>query len=151
MDDYLAKPYTAADLFAVLEGGAPPASHASAPVAAGSESPVDIARLRTDLRAMGIEGSLEDLVTLFLSDGPGRMAAIRTAAGSGDAMQIATAAHVMKSSAGVLRANRLMNVVAAMETAAKGRDVPKATSLLGEALAAFDATQAWLASGAWRQ
>jgi two-component system sensor histidine kinase/response regulator len=150
MDAYLAKPYSARDLFAVLEDeqvALAPAAAATRPVG----RLIDLDELRADLRAAGIEESLPVLVKLFLRDGPGRVDAILKAAATRSAPNVASAAHAMKSAAGAVRASRLMSLLSAMERAAKSGDLATATSQVDAVVAEHRAVREWLETGEWNQ
>jgi CheY-like chemotaxis protein len=154
MDAYLAKPYSARDFFAVLEGDAhepakvvPP----PAPTARPSGKLVDLDELRADLRAAGIEESLPVLVKLFLRDGPGRMTAIEKAVAAKNATLIASSAHSLRSAAGAGRASRLMNALASMERAAKSGDVGGAAAQLESVAGEHRAVREWLEKEDWKQ
>jgi two-component system, sensor histidine kinase and response regulator len=151
MDGYLAKPYAATDLFAVVEGGRVhlddlPAVSIEMAVAA---APADLHTLRAELRAAGIEETIPILVDLFLRDGPGRVAAIVTASDAGDLTALARAAHAMKSSAGALRATRLANLLGVVEAAAKSGG-PSKTMNIAAILAEHDSVRRYLDSEAWK-
>jgi two-component system sensor histidine kinase BarA len=153
MDAYLAKPFSARDLFEILEGDQSVAKSATAP----SDAPrppgklVDLDELRTDLRAAGIEESLPVLVNLFLRDGPGRIDAIQQGLATKNAPAIASAAHAMKSAAGAVRASRLMSLLGTMERSAKSGDVGAAASQVDAVIAEHRAVRQWLEAGDWQK
>jgi CheY-like chemotaxis protein len=149
MDAYLAKPFAARDLFAVLEGELPeqPARVSAAHRPAGKL--IDLEELRADLREAGIEESLPVLVRLFLRDGPGRLDAIASAVGAGSAPAVASAAHAMKSAAGAVRATRLMSLLSALERAAKAGDLTMASAQAEAIGAEHRAVRDWLETGEW--
>jgi CheY-like chemotaxis protein len=154
MDAYLAKPYSARDFFAVLEGDGTESASRPAPVTSGARPAgklVDLDELRADLRAAGIEESLPVLVQLFLRDGPGRVEAIAKALASRNAALIGSAAHSLRSAAGAVRATRLMNVLSVMERYAKAGDVAAAAAQLDAVGTEHKAVHEWLESGAWQQ
>jgi PAS domain S-box-containing protein len=61
------------------------------------------------------EGFLEGLVRTFKQDVPSRLDALRAAAASGDANDLALAAHALKSSCGSVGARRMFAVAATLE------------------------------------
>jgi CheY-like chemotaxis protein len=148
MDGYLAKPFAAADLFAVLE-----ADHADVPVSVApsrtSKGLIDLDGLRADLRAAGIEESLPVLVRLFLRDGPVRIAAITAAAKKKNGSELAQSAHALKSAAGAVRATQLMTLLGTLERTAKAGDVLAAVGQVDAIVAEHSAVRDWLEAGAW--
>jgi CheY-like chemotaxis protein len=117
MDDYLAKPIRAADLYAKVEafstpepggragrpaGGPSPNGAATDPKAVGTLGPFD---LPTALeRTGGTHEALVEIAVIFREQAPGLMAAIEGAVREGDAEALRRAAHTLKGSAGVLAA-----------------------------------------------
>jgi len=151
MDAYLAKPFAARDLFAVLEGDLPE-SAAPAPAAAPARPAgrfIDLEELRADLASAGIEESLPVLVKLFLRDGPGRLDAIVKAVDARNVTAVASAAHAMKSAAGAVRATRLMALLSAMERAAKAGELTVAIAQADAIVAEHRAVREWLETGEW--
>ena len=80
----------------------------------GEPAAVDSTVLDNLSRMVGAETSTE-IVDLFLSCGPARLTAVRNGAESGDFESCADALHSLKSSAGMLGANRLCELAARME------------------------------------
>jgi CheY-like chemotaxis protein len=147
MDAYLAKPFAARDLFAVLEGE-PSAAPAPAPPRPAGKL-IDLEELRADLQAAGIEESLPVLVKLFLRDGPGRLDAVVKAADARNGTALASAAHAMKSAAGAVRATRLMSLLSELERAAKAGDLATASGQTDAIAAEHRAVREWLQTGEW--
>ena len=112
MNTFLAKPFRPAELFAVVERFAPPASSEGAP-------PVDVAGLRAMLAEEDMASLTDELLATFQAEAPGRYAAVRTAVELGDRTRIADAAHALKSSAGAIRAGRLAASLRELELAAR--------------------------------
>jgi two-component system sensor histidine kinase/response regulator len=141
MDDYLAKPVSETDLARTL-GRWLPVEVVAAPEPKPSDDdgepivPSTIEYLR-DLGG-GDENFLQDVVTLFVDDAALRMAAIHSAIASGDAEELASAAHAFKSSSGNVGAMRVHASCATLE------QIGRAGSINGAAVevARLDAEQA---------
>jgi signal transduction histidine kinase/CheY-like chemotaxis protein len=144
MDDYLAKPFAARDLFAVVEGDVKPASPAATVISRPAGKLVDLEELRADLVAAGIEESLPVLVKLFLRDGPGRVDALIKAAATRSGPNISSAAHALKSAAGAVRASRLMSLLSVIERSAKSGDIATAAAQVEAVVAEHRAVREWL-------
>ena len=151
MDGYLAKPFAAADLFAVVEDDRVYHDDLPAPVLkrVTKGAPIDLDTLLADLRDAGIEEMVPSLVLLFLRDGPDRVAAILAAMDAGDMDALGRAAHAMKSSAGALRATRLMSLLGAVEASAKTGSAATRASITG-IVDEYDAVRRYLDSEAWK-
>ncbi len=133
MDDYLSKPFRATDLITVVENVAAPeeqrVSRAMRAVA-DEKLDVDVEGLRAELRDAGAEDALGAVLSVYVSDAPGRMEAINDAVASGDMHRIDRAAHAYKSSSGTIRATELARYLQQMESTAKaGGDIGKIRDL----------------------
>jgi CheY-like chemotaxis protein len=141
MDGYLSKPFNAHDLFATVEGWwtnpavrSDPLAEVSATarvpeaqgeVGAGAGSPdeqpvpaaVDLSVLRIQLRDAGSEAALDGIVDTFLASVPERVVSLCSALASGSSVQVATAAHALKSSTGAIGARPLTTLLAEIEAA----------------------------------
>jgi CheY-like chemotaxis protein len=106
MSGVVTKPFKPHQLFAAVEGWAPPPEpEAAAGLSVGGPPPpLDLPALRASLRAGGVEDMLASLVASFLKDAPGRLAGIEDAVRAGDAKRIRLAAHAYRSSAAQLGA-----------------------------------------------
>ena len=113
MDDYLSKPFRSADLAGMLDRwlgiGAPPA----APAEEREDVAARLASLRRLEEASG-RTIVEEVAESFVSRGRQNVEAIRRALAEADAARVATAAHALVGSAGLLGAGGL---------AAKARDL----------------------------
>jgi PAS domain S-box-containing protein len=118
MDDHVPKPVSLADLNAAFErvDGIRAAHHAwrERCDAAGSSAPgprgaaaVDVAVLATCVAELDDRGIVEDLVTTFLDELDGRIAAIVTACDAGDTVVLRRLVHTITSSARLLGAASL--------------------------------------------
>jgi two-component system sensor histidine kinase/response regulator len=140
MNAYVVKPFRPHELFAAVEGwgdGTP--DREAVPVTAATPSlAVDLAALRRRLGDAGTDDMVASLVTLFLEDAPGRLRAVIDAFASGNAANVASAAHAFKSAAAALAARGLADGLAAMERAARADDLPTARSTLETVQRAYD-------------
>ena len=120
MTDYLAKPFKAHELFALVEASAPPDGDA-APAAPEPlpAVPVDLEGFRLTLREAGAEHALYSIVDTFVRQGPDRLAALAAAAASGDAPEIAKAAHVFRGAAATIGARMLAELLERVENTAR--------------------------------
>ena len=111
MDGYLAKPIDPRMLFAVVEqesdGAAVQAPAVARPVAFDEDA------LR--IRLSGDQQLMADVIRVFLEDLPGRLAAIREAVTSGNAVALREAAHALKGAAGNLSAGGLFDAACVLE------------------------------------
>ena len=156
MDDYVAKPFRAADLLAAVESVAAPAESGTPPRQSGihvAPAPVvgaDVEALRAELRDAGAEDALGAVLTVYVGDAPIRMAVIDDAIAAGDMHRIERAAHAYKSSAGTIRAGELTELLQDLERTAKIEDVTELTALRDRINAAHEGVVAqlrtWLAS-----
>jgi len=125
MSDYLAKPFKAHELFALVEGtSTPKAPAAEAP--ATVEPPVDLEGFRMTLREAGAESALYSIIDTFVRQGPDRLAALATAVASGTGDEISRAAHVYRGAAATIGARELAELLERVETSARAGDIEKA-------------------------
>jgi CheY-like chemotaxis protein len=151
MNDYVAKPFRAADLIAAVERIAATAPMRRSSVAITLEvSGVDVESLREELRDAGAEDALGAVLTVFVGDAPIRMAVIDDSIAARDFTRIERAAHAYKSSAGTIRATELAQLLQKLEQAAKSGDLTETIVLRDGIAAAHEAAMAqlrtWLAS-----
>ncbi len=130
MDDYVAKPFKAHELFAIVESWgerrAPAAQEADE-----SAPPVDLVAFRRSLRAAGAEDAADVILGIFVRDGPGRATAVSEAVESGDAKAIARAAHAFRSGAGTIGARELTSLLAQLEAVGDSGNLAEAEALAG--------------------
>ena len=152
MDDYLSKPFSKADLHALLSrwlaAGKPAAADHSAPVPAGHadvrEEAVDadtidetvLDRLAA-LQRPGKVGVVEQVVGLYLDDSGRALVTLREALSRHDLAAATQHAHNLKSSSGHVGATGLSTHFAALERAARAGDADRAASLLPAAEAGY--------------
>ena len=138
MSGYLAKPFKAHDLFAVVEGrGAHAADTSAAPSPA-----VDLAAFRRTMEEAGAAEAVDGILETFVATMPQRLDALAAAARDAEAEPLQRAAHAFKSAAGTIGAGRLAALLEDMERAARDGDVAGACDKLehvrGEAQAALN-------------
>ncbi|MCB1891086.1 MAG: response regulator [Rhodocyclaceae bacterium] len=152
MDDYLSKPFSKADLHALLSrwlaAGKPAAADHSAPVPVGHadvrEEAVDadtidetvLDRLAA-LQRPGKVGVVEQVVGLYLDDSGRALVTLREALSRHDLAAATQHAHNLKSSSGHVGATGLSTHFAALERAARAGDADRAASLLPAAEAGY--------------
>ncbi|MEO8257565.1 MAG: response regulator [Acidobacteriota bacterium] len=142
MDDYLAKPFRAPQLYAMVEGWVP--GPAALPDQTAVLVPVDLEEFLTVLREGGIEEAMDDIISEFIKDAPLRLAAIEEAAAKKDCKAIERAAHAFKSAAGTIRATGLAAVLRETEAAGKSGDLTGAIALLQQVRFEYAAAMAYL-------
>src|SRR5438552_2885460 len=125
MTDYLAKPFKAHELFALVEGTAESKAAPPPPAPAGAP-PVDLEGFRTTLREAGAEQALYSIVDTFVRQAPDRLAALATAVASGAGVEIAKAAHVYRGAAATIGARELAALLEIVETSARAGDIEQA-------------------------
>src|SRR5437016_26908 len=138
MSGYLAKPFKAHDLFAVVEGrGTQPADTTAAPSPA-----VDLAAFRRPMEEAGAAEAVDGILETFVATMPQRLDALAAAARHAEAEPLQRAAHAFKSAAGTIGAVHLAALLEDMERAARDGDLAGACDKLehvrGEAQAALD-------------
>ena len=125
MTDYLAKPFKAHELFALVEGTAESKAAPPPPAPAGAP-PVDLEGFRTTLREAGAEQALYSIVDTFVRQAPDRLAALATAVASGSGVEIAKAAHVYRGAAATIGARELAELLEIVETSGRAGDIEQA-------------------------
>ena len=122
MTGYLAKPFKAHDLFAVIERR----TAATADTAAAPATPVDLAAFRGTMREAGAEEAVDGILATFASTLPQRLEALAEASRGGEAEAIQRAAHAFRSAAATIGAHRLAQLLEAMEASARSGEVARA-------------------------
>src|SRR6266550_477715 len=124
MTDYLAKPFKAHELFALIEGTAEPKRPAPQPLT--TAPPVDLEGFRATLREAGAESALYSIIDTFVRQAPDRLAALAGAVASGTGTEIAKAAHVYRGAAATIGARELAELLERVETTARAGDIEQA-------------------------
>src|SRR5947208_2910133 len=124
MTDYLAKPFKAHELFALVEGTAEPKRPASFLLIGAP--PVDLEGFRATLREAGAESALYSIIDTFVRQAPDRLAALAGAVASGTGTEIAKAAHVYRGAAATIGARELAELLERVETTARAGDIEQA-------------------------
>jgi two-component system, sensor histidine kinase and response regulator len=145
MDDYLAKPVSESQLEAMLkkwlEGSR---ADVPAPAAPQDEHEIlDRERVDSFLEISRLHaGFLSGLVSTFQLDFPTRIEALRSAAASGNAGELADAAHALKSSTGSVGAKRMHDLAASLERAARDGRIDGADDVIARLVTEFDRVNA---------
>src|SRR6266566_2484909 len=126
MTEYLAKPFKAHELFALVE--ATVERPASAPVEPRPDlaPPVDLEGFRTTLREAGAEQALYSIVDTFVRQAPDRLAALAGAVAGGNGVEIAKADHVYRGAAATIGARGLAELLERVENTARAGDIAAA-------------------------
>ncbi len=134
MDDYVAKPFKAAELLAAVERRE---RRSAAPDAETHGPAVDLVGFRESLESGGVGALFGSLIAMFVSDSPARIEALQAAAAGGDATQVERAAHALKSGAATLRATRLAALLGELERSARAGEAGRIPTLVADVTAAY--------------
>lgn len=142
MNDYLPKPVTLEQLGAVIRlwASKSSASQVKGPDVMEADDHYILDRERvSSFLAIGRtqKGFLEGLVRSFRQDVPSRLDALRAAASSEDANELALAAHALKSSSGSVGAKRMYAVAEALEQSARNGQLGGAAVSIEQLAAEF--------------
>ena len=110
----------------------------------GTADLVDVDGFRAMMRDAGAEEAVNDILATFVTDAPGRWAALANAISSGTANDIRQTAHAYKSSACAIRAHALAMVLLRIELGAYEGRVSEAHALADDAHRESDAAVAQL-------
>src|SRR5207237_2358917 len=121
MSGYLAKPFKAHELFAVVEGRGPDGAEPAAP----APPPVDVAAFRRTMEEAGAAEAVDGILATFVETLPQRLDALAAATAGDTAEPIERAAHAVKSAAATIGARQLAALLEQTEDAAHGGDVPR--------------------------
>jgi two-component system, sensor histidine kinase and response regulator len=160
MNDFLAKPFKPEDLYKMVERWAKVTPDAGAATEERREGggttmdsgreqnhPVDLEGFRALMRDAGVEEVVDTTVDIYMEESPVIFAALEAAVTAGDSDGARRRAHSLKSSSGNIRANRLYQLLQAMEMLGRDADPEGARSALPELRAEFDAVMAYLHKG----
>ncbi|MDP9192432.1 MAG: response regulator [Acidobacteriota bacterium] len=143
MNDYLAKPVSIEQLGAVIRLWASKTSaHQTTapdmPMEGDEQHVLDRERVSSFLAISRTQsGFLDGLVRTFRQDVPSRIDALRAAAASGDANDLALAAHALKSSSGSVGAKRMHTAASAIERAALNGSIDGISAAIEQLAAEF--------------
>jgi CheY-like chemotaxis protein/HPt (histidine-containing phosphotransfer) domain-containing protein len=150
MNDYLAKPVSQEQLTAMLRKWLDgEASHdvVAAPKESAADDVLDRERVESFLEiSRQHAGFLGGLVRTFQLDFPTRLDALRAAAASRDASELAIAAHALKSSTGSVGAKRMHDMAASLERAARDGHLDGADDAIARLVTEFDRVNAAFAA-----
>jgi PAS domain S-box-containing protein len=152
MDAYVSKPLRPADLLAAIESFIPAAAPDVAPEAPRTTvaapgvpaAPPDaggrgLPPLDADTVIEAFGGNrqlLREVIDVFLTDAPERLAEVQRALDHGDAAALASAAHTLKGSVGLFLQGDAYEAARRLERAARDKDLGLAGELCGELKAA---------------
>jgi PAS domain S-box-containing protein len=125
MNDYLAKPVSLEQIGAVIrlwasKGGPVETQDPPDVMERDDQYVLDRERVSSFMAISRTQkGFLEGLVKTFREDVPSRIDALRAAVSTGDARDLANAAHAMKSSSGSVGAKRMLAMASSLEGAAR--------------------------------
>ena len=124
MTGYLAKPFKAHELFALVEGSTDRSRPTPAPGTLTGPPPVDLEAFRNTLREAGAEEAVDSILDTFSRQAPDRIATLVAAVAGRQANDTMRAAHVLRGAAGTIGANRLADILERIEEVARrGGDV----------------------------
>ena len=126
MDDYVAKPIQARELWAVVEGAALPAVEKRESVPAEPRPMEILDRVTALARVDGDAKLLGELAGLFLADCARLLSAVEEAVARGDAKALEHAAHALKSSVGNFAAHAAFQAASRLEMLGRQGDLAEA-------------------------
>jgi CheY-like chemotaxis protein len=129
MDDYLAKPIRADELAEALRRVKPLPRDGERSFENGGVT-VDAAALE-NLRELGGDDFLAEVIDTFLADGPTLIATLRGSLGAQDADELRRAAHTLKSNGATLGAAGFSELCRALEQRAKSGRLEGASEVVG--------------------
>ena len=133
-DGYVPKPVVPADLFREIDTVVPRGSA----VPAWTEPTIAFAEGDLLARVGGSQALLQEVVELFLEDGPRLLNAIRAGLAAGDAAAVYKTAHTLKGSAGNFGAQHVIAVAQRLEARAREGDLPTAANVFATLEAEVD-------------
>src|SRR5438128_857174 len=140
MTGYLAKPFKAHELFAVVEGRGPDGVEPG-PTAS---PPVDVEPFRRTMEEAGAAEAVDGILATFVQTLPQRLEALTAATGGDSAEPIQRAAHAFKSAAATIGARALATLLEQIEAAARDGDVAGARDKLESVRTEASAALAYL-------
>jgi HPt (histidine-containing phosphotransfer) domain-containing protein len=148
MDDYVSKPIRQEELAAALARSAPGGGRDGP----GRETPaaVDSNALDQLRRTVGGEEALDEVMTTFLEDTAGILAALRSDVDAGRADEVRRHAHSLKSTAASFGASRLSDLSRRLEDLGRTAQLESAGALVGDMSAEFARVREALRPGSHR-
>ena len=144
MDDYLSKPFTQEQLFALLSRWLTPSTQTESASQPTQTERRAVSREATELDPRAIEslrslrpGLLKKVLDIWLQESPVLLADMQQGVHQGDNNRLLRAAHSLKNSAANVGATLLSRRCFAMEEKARARDTNDASALLSEIEAEF--------------
>jgi len=128
MDDYVAKPIRTDDLARAL-GHVRPLAAVDGDGARGTRVDLDASAV-ANLRELGGDEFVEEVVDTFLADAPALLATLRTAHAAGDAEELRRAAHTLKSNGQTFGAARFSELCRDLEERARQGELAGAPELV---------------------
>jgi PAS domain S-box-containing protein len=129
MNDYVAKPIRAEELARALKRARPLATSPDRNSSEEADLTLDAAALR-NLRDLGGDEFLAEVVDAFLSDAPELMAALRRPLEDGNAEELRRAAHTLKSNGATLGAAQFAELCRTLEQRAKDGELDGSSELV---------------------
>jgi CheY-like chemotaxis protein len=126
MNDYVAKPIRAEELVAALKR-AKPRAHGDAPSVAHIS--LDDGALE-NLRELGGDDFLDEVIDAFLADAPQLIATLRSSLEGREIEELRRAAHTLKSNGATLGAEQFAQLCRTLEERAKAGDLEDASQLV---------------------
>jgi CheY-like chemotaxis protein len=124
MTGYLAKPFKAHELFALVEGSTDRARPTPLPGTVTGPPPVDLEAFRNTLREAGAEEAVDSILDTFTRQTPDRIATLVAAVAGRQANDTMRAAHVLRGAASTIGAKGLAEILGRIEEfARRGGDV----------------------------
>ncbi len=141
MDDHLGKPFTSAQISAMLQKWLPPpgapsgeatAAEPGATSGAAGGAVIDRAAWQAiaALKSGGGDELLKKLFAIYVADAPGHLQRVRQALSRGDGTGVSEAAHALKSSSANVGAVRLAQQLAELEAGGRAGALAEAAALL---------------------
>ncbi len=143
MDDYVSKPVQPEELLeAVARWTTPDRPAVKQPVVVEVEDvadpPLNPARLQELRQTFDDDEFLQELLDIFLEDGPRHLRTMRQALDEGDGGKLEKAAHSLKGMAGNLGADRLRELASLLERAGRDGALERCSELIDQATSEFE-------------
>jgi signal transduction histidine kinase/DNA-binding response OmpR family regulator len=143
MDDYVAKPIRPNELAQALSRARPLAGRAATVEGAGAG--LDTSAVE-DLRELGGDDFLAEVIDTFLSDAPTLVATLRTTHEQGETEELRRTAHTLKSNGQTFGAGRFSELCRELEERAKSDELNGAAELLNRIEQEYAALEVTLAA-----